>query len=88
MIKKLGKSDVKKEDERQRKLLKLSDALSLPLDNKTAVSSKFPGFGMIELRIKLQFNNLGMRLKKKDVTVLHGVTGEELLFSWRDSSWC
>ena len=79
MVKKLRKSDVKKEDEIQRKLLNLSDALSSPYGNsKTAVSSKFPGFRMIEPRIELKFNNLGMRLRKKDVTVLHGVTGEEL----------
>jgi hypothetical protein len=31
---------------------------------------------MVEPRIKLEFENLGMRLANKDKIVLHGVSGE------------
>ena len=42
-----------------------------------AAQSKYPGFGLVEPRIQLEFENLGMRLQTKDKVVLQGVSGEQ-----------
>ena len=42
-----------------------------------AAQSKYPGFGLVEPRIQLEFENLGMRLQNKDKVVLQGVSGEQ-----------
>lgn len=50
--------------------------------------SKFPGFGLVEPRIQLEFENLGMRLQHKDKVVLQGVSGEERSRGKKeDSTW-
>ncbi len=50
-----------------------------------AMSTKFPGFGLVEPRISIEFQSLGLRLANKDKVVLQGVSGEEgwssLMFS-------
>ena len=51
-------------------------SITLHLSVIYAPQGKFPGFGVVEPRIELEFENLGMRLHKRAKVVLQGVSGE------------
>lgn len=79
----LAKSDMKR-NKGKKMQAKLSQSFKFNLDGASEVATasiKYPGFGLVEPRITLEFLGLGMKLansdkSKEQKTILHGVSGK------------